>query len=225
MLRILAIAAAALLAVNAPGVTTHAESVPSNDGTETPEFAVQAEGPDGIAVRRYEPMIEAYTTVEAPDARSAANKAFMTVAGYIFGANEGANGSQKISMTAPVKTTSGTRIDMTAPVQTSGRNTLDEDGPYTIAFVMPSKWTLDTLPKPTDEAVKLRAVPREVVAVLPFTGERDPKAIAELETRLRLWLGENDWTVLGAARLAGYDGPSVPSAERRYEVMIPVSKT
>lgn len=202
-------------------VTAHAESVPSNDGTETPEFAVLAEGPDGLQVRRYEPVIEAYTTVEAPHARAAANKAFMTVAGYIFGANDGA---AKIDMTAPVSTTSGTRIDMTAPVSTTGGNTLDEAGAYTIAFVMPSKWTMETLPKPADEAVKLREVQRTVRAALPFQGERDPAAISEQETKLRGWLDANGWTAIGAATLAGYDGPSVPAAERRYEVIIPVSK-
>lgn len=202
-------------------MSAHAESVPSNDGTETPTFEVLEEGPDGIAVRRYGPMIEAYTTVEAPHARAAAEKAFMTVADYIFGANEG---GAKIDMTAPVATTSGTRIDMTAPVKTTGGNTLDEEGAYTIAFMMPSKWTMQSLPKPKDEAVRLREVQRTVKAALPFTGERDPQAISKLETRLREWLDANGWTTIGAATLAGYDGPSVPSGERRYEVQIPVSK-
>lgn len=207
------------------GGAANAASVPSNDGTETPEFEVQATGPDGIEVRRYGPAVEAFTTVRADNARAASEKAFMTVAGYIFGNNEGADGaSAKIEMTAPVRTTSGTRIDMTAPVKTTGGNTLDEDGSYTIAFIMPSKWTMQTLPKPRDPAVKLREVLAEVRAVLPFKGERGPDEIAALETRLREWSDANGWTVLGAATLAGYDGPSVPSAERRYEVMLPVSK-
>ena len=214
-MRSLLLAAAALFSMSA-----HAESVPSNDGTETPEFEVQTSGPDGMEVRRYGPMIEAYTTVEASHARAASNKAFMTVANYIFGANEGGS---KISMTAPVATTAGTKIDMTAPVKTTGGNTLDESGTYTIAFMMPSKWTLETLPKPKDPAVRLRQTLQEVKAVLPFTGERDPEAIAELETKLREWLGADGWTVLGAATLAGYDGPSVRSDERRYEVQIPVA--
>ena len=183
-------------------------------------------------MRRYEPVIEAFTTVKAADARAASRtKAFMTVASYIFGANEGGDGgSTKIDMTAPVRTTSGARIDMTAPVRTSGEeskggNTLDEDGSYTIAFVMPSKWTMASLPTPANPAVALRKVPTEVRAALPFKGERGPEAVAAEEKRLREWLAKNGWTAIGAATLNGYDGPSVPAPERRYEVSIPVAKS
>ena len=189
---------------------TFDESVPSNDGTETPNFAVLASGPDGIEVRRYEPVIEAFTTVEASDARAAANEAFMTVAGYIFGANEGGDGGPtKIDMTAPVRTTSGAPHRHDGPGADDGRseskggNTLDEDGSYTIAFVMPSKWTMESLPKPKDPAVALRKVPTEVRAALPFKGERGPRG-----GRGR---GEAPARMAGGARL---DGDRRGDAER-----------
>ena len=191
---------------------------------ETPSYEVLAADGD-VEVRRYAPVIEAVTTVEAPDARAAANKAFMTVARYIFGENETAEGgSAKIDMTAPVRTTAGTRIDMTAPVRTTAPGSLDDGGGYTIAFVMPSKWTLATLPKPKGDAVQLREVPAETLATLRFSGERGPDEIAEVEQRLRDWTAANGWTVTGPAGLAGYDGPSVASGERRYEVTLPVEK-
>lgn len=192
--------------------TAHAADV------ETPDHeTLVADG--AVEVRRYAPVIEAVTTVEADDARAAASKAFMTVASYIFGANEG---GAKIDMTAPVRTTAGTRIDMTAPVRTTAPGSLDDGGSYTIAFVMPAKWTLDTLPKPNDDAVQLREVPEETLAALRFTGERSPAAIAVKEKELRDWAERNGWTVTGPAALAGYDGPSVASDERRYEVTLPV---
>lgn len=190
---------------------------------ETPAYETLAT--DGaIEVRRYAPVIEAVTIVEADDARAAANAAFMTVAGYIFGANEGA---RTIDMTAPVRTTAdgGTRIDMTAPVRTqASEGSLDDGGRYTIAFVMPARWTMDTLPKPTDEAVELREVPAETLAALRFKGERSPDEIAARERELRDWADANGWRVTGPAALAGYDGPSVASDERRYEVTLPVEK-
>lgn len=198
--------------------------------TETPSYEVlTADG--AVEVRRYAPVIEAVTTVEASDARAAANKAFMTVASYIFGANETAEGGRaKIDMTAPVRTTagSGTRIDMTAPVRTtapgSEGGSLDGGGAYTIAFVMPARWTMATLPRPKDEAVRLREVPAETLAALRFTGERSPDEIAARERELRDWAAANGWRVTGPATLAGYDGPSVASGKRRYEVSVPVKK-
>ena len=194
-------------------------SAQAADEIETPPYETLAA--DGaIEVRRYAPLVEAYTSVEAESARKAANRAFMTVAGYIFGGNEG---GAKIAMTAPVRS-SGTRIAMTAPVRTTSSGTVNEAGRYEVAFVMPSKWTMETLPAPKDGRVKLRKVPAQTLAALRFTGEPSAQEAAAREEELRAWLDANGWAATGPAGVAGYDGPSVPSAERRYEVTVPVEK-
>ena len=71
----------------------------------------------------------------------AAEAGFKRLAAYIFGGNRA---GQDIAMTAPVvQQQDGVSIvDMTAPVlQEPG------DGEWTMAFVMPSGYTLETLPQ------------------------------------------------------------------------------
>ncbi len=108
------------------------------------------------------------------DEDRARNIGFRRLAGYIFGGNQR---DQTISMTAPVSqhsTPGGQQIAMTAPVvQTAG-----PDRGFVIRFFMPSKWTMETLPTPNDDQVRLVTVPPETVAVLQFSGDRSPKAVA-----------------------------------------------
>src|SRR5271163_400457 len=54
----------------------------------------------------------------------------------------------------------------------------NSSGHWTIRFFMPSKWTMETLPTPDDDTVRLVTVPAETVAVLRFSGDRSPKAVA-----------------------------------------------
>ena len=63
---------------------------------------------------------------------------------------------------------------MTAPVVQSP----SADRGWVIRFFMPSKWTMENLPTPNDDQVRLVTVPSETVAVLRFSGDRSPEAVA-----------------------------------------------
>lgn len=160
-----------------------------------------------VQLRRYGPRIAAETTVDADEER-ARNIGFRRLAGYIFGAN---HRSESIAMTAPVA--QGDTIAMTAPVAQSRS---------TIRFYMPSKWTRDTLPAPDDDRVRLVKVPGETVAVLRFSGDRSPRAVATHTAELLDTLRANDIEVTGEPQAWFYDPPWTLPWRRRNEIAVTV---
>ncbi|KUI39652.1 heme-binding protein [Mycobacterium sp. GA-1199] len=184
-------------------------------GTEEPHYlATKLSGQ--VEIRRYGPRIAAETTVSADEDR-ARNIGFRRLAGYIFGGN---HRDETIAMTAPVSQQSREKIAMTAPVAQArdGENS-------TIRFYMPSKWTMDTLPTPDDENVRLVQVPGETVAVLRFTGDRSPQAVAERTRELSATLRANGIEAVGPPQSWFYDPPWTLPFRRRNEIAIPVRPT
>ncbi len=185
-------------------------------GTEEPLF-VRTPLTDNVEIRRYGPRIAAETTVAADEER-ARNVGFRRLANYIFGSNHRA---ETIAMTAPVAQESrrgGDEIAMTAPVVQS--RTADDR--WTIRFFMPSKWSLDTLPTPDDDNVALVTVPGETVAVLRFTGDRGPAAVASRSEELRTVLRDKGIEAIGEPVAWFYDPPWTLPFRRRNEIAIPV---
>jgi hypothetical protein len=166
-------------------------------GTEEPTHTVQKLG-DGVEIREYQPRIAAETTVTAGE-EAARNTGFRRLAGYIFGSNQR---DAKIAMTAPVAQ---------AP---------DSGGDWTIRFYMPSRWAMGELPSPDDDRVRLVSVPAETVAVLRFTGDRGPKAVAARTEQVRNTLREYGFETTGEATAWFYDPPWTLPFLRRNEVAI-----
>ena len=54
---------------------------------------------------------------------------------------------------------------MTAPV-----NLEKTGGKYRITFLMPSRYTLETLPEPLDSRVELKEVPSRLMAAIRYSG-------------------------------------------------------
>ncbi len=184
-------------------------------GTEEPHYISIPVG-DGVELRRYGPRIAAETTVDA-DEDKARNLGFRRLAGYIFGAN---HRDEQISMTAPVAQQAdrgGDTIAMTAPVAQSRAT---ETG-WTIRFFMPSKWTLETLPEPDDDDVTLVTVPPETVAVLRFSGDRSPAAVAKRTDELLEILRDKSIDVTGDPVAWFYDPPWTLPFLRRNEIAVP----
>ncbi|MEO0368146.1 MAG: heme-binding protein [Pseudomonadota bacterium] len=169
-----------------------------------------------IEIREYAPMIVAEVTVEG-DMRTAGRRGFRPLADFIFGNNRPA---QKIDMTAPVTRAASTKIKMTAPVT---RVENDEET-WTVAFVMPSEWTLETLPQPNNEDVTIREVAAELVATIQFSGRASEQDHQEHFTELAEWLHDNGYTMISKPRFGGYDHPAVLGPFRRNEVMVTVVK-
>ncbi len=168
---------------------------------------------DTVEVRQYGSRIAAETTVTG-EKQKALNTGFRRLAGYIFGGN---HRYTEIAMTAPVSQQSAKEeIAMTAPVSQTGSA---EDG-WTVRFFMPSKWSMETLPEPDDESVRLVTVPPQTVAVLKFTGDRSAAAIAARSEELRTTLRDKGIEPVGETTAWFYDPPWTLPFRRRNEVVV-----
>ena len=120
-----------------------------------------------VEIRRYAPYIIASFTADADSTmRESLGKGFMSVAGYIFGKNQAKASeasSTKVAMTSPVVSE---KVAMTSPV-VSENSGVDA---YTVSFIMPSEYTMATLPTPTDPRVTLKEVPSRTLAALRWRG-------------------------------------------------------
>jgi hypothetical protein len=182
-------------------------------GTEEPLYVAEPLT-QNVEIRRYGPRVAAETTV-LDDEESARNVGFRRLAGYIFGGN---SRQASIAMTAPVAQASE-KIAMTAPVAQSR----DAQGGSVIRFFMPSKWSLETLPSPNDANVRLVEVPAETYAVLRFTGDRSPAAVADRTAELLKVLQENGIESTDEPVTWFYDPPWTLPFRRRNEVAVPIA--
>ena len=97
---------------------------------------------------------------------------------------------------------------------------LDNKNQWRMYFVMPSKYTLETLPKPNNPAVTLRAIPASNVAVLRFSGLAGEEKTAKKTAELLAWLKSKQITPIGEPELARYNPPWTLPFLRRNEVMV-----
>ena len=188
-------------------IVIHAEELPV---TETPKYSVVRKQKE-IEIRRYAGYIQAEVDIVEKDHRSAMEKGFRVLAGYIFGENVS---RRRIEMTASVKTSQSERIAMTTPVTVTGNER------FTVAFIMPSEYKLETLPLPKDGSIHFKAIPPHQMAAVRFSGYFQTEPIRKNQERLRAWLEEQGLETEGEFVIAGYNPPWVPGFLARNEVMI-----
>lgn len=122
-------------------------------------------------------------------------------------------------MTAPVAESASEPVAMTVPVKEQGSGDTRR-----VTFSMPSKYTLETLPKPNNTAVKLREVPAQRVAVIRFSWYATDSRITRLESQLIALLQRDGLTLLSSPAYAGYNPPFSAPWIQRNEVMVEVAK-
>ncbi len=187
---------------------------------EEPAFNVIKQDGD-FEIREYRPMIVAETMVTG-SLDDASGDGFRAIAGYIFGANitKGKSSSEKIAMTSPVTMErESEKIAMTAPVtMTPGTGS----NRWRMHFVMPSKYTMATLPTPKNPAVTLREIAPQRVAVNKFSGFSGETKVAEKIAALNAWVASNKLKPIGVAQLARYNPPLTPPPFRRNEILLTI---
>jgi hypothetical protein len=191
---------------------------------EEPQYTVLVQQ-DGFELRQYAPMIVAETWVNG-DMDTASNKGFRIIADYIFGNNKAPQSTQsnKIAMTAPVTVVPDLlplKLDTSASISLqpdSGTSAWADHQRWLVQFVMPREYTLGTLPTPNNDAVKLREVTGQTVAVKKYSGFNTDSRIQTETQALKDWAQSRQLLTAGPAQLARYDPPWTLPMFRRNEI-------
>ncbi len=180
---------------------------------ETPDYTVSNKS-GNLEIREYGPTIVAEATVEG-ERDQAIQGGFRIIADYIFGNNLS---STKVAMTAPVIQQSSEKIAMTAPVIQQAKGTS-----WNVRFVMPSKYTIETLPKPVNPQVALIEVPATRFAVIRFSGFAGQVSLDKQEALLRAFMAERSLVAASLPQYAYYNAPWTLPFMRRNEIMIEIN--
>jgi hypothetical protein len=187
--------------------TSYRAGCVSSPVTESTPYEV-LESLDGIEIRKYPTMVLAKVTGLSDD------MAFRILFRYITGQNKV---RKDIAMTVPVISSGATykRIAMTRPVFS------DEDS---FAFVMPSVFSISTVPEPLDERIVMIETKPRRLAAMRFSGRPHDDSIKQMEERLISVLRKRGIAFKGAPFLMRYNGPGTPGFIRRNEVAVELSQ-
>ncbi|MDX1974820.1 MAG: heme-binding protein [Rickettsiales bacterium] len=174
---------------------------------------VESQG--NIQIRDYAPMIVAEAKVSG-ERKEAINEGFRIIADYIFGNNAP---KQNVAMTAPVIQQPAEKIAMTAPVIQQG-----DGNQWKVRFVMPAGYTMDTLPKPNNEAVTLKEIGGKRFAVIRFSGMAGEDSLKEQTNMLNTFITKKNLKVISQPTYAFFNPPWTLPFLRRNEVMVEVVK-
>ena len=152
---------------------------------------------DGAIELRVYPALTVAEVTRSGSRDQAVRAGFGPLARYIFASDRGGD---KIAMTAPV-------------TQQQGGNS------WTVQFIMPSGYTLASLPKPAGADVRLREMPPVRRAAIRFSGWWSDALFAEKNAALQSWLQKKGLATMGPPIFAYYNDPFTPGFLRRNEIL------
>ena len=193
-------------------VVVLALSVDSASAEEAKYSVIRTDG--NFEVRSYDSHILAEILVSS-DFEGAGSEAFKPLFDFISGNNIS---QKKISMTAPVsQQNAGQAIAMTSPVGQVGSG-----NSWVVSFMMPSDFTLDTLPKPLNSNVTLRLVPARYIASVKYSGFWSHNKYQAHYDKLNEWVSAENLVSIGNPVWARYNAPFTPWFLRRNEILLPI---
>ena len=169
--------------------------------TEEPEFTLILKD-NHFEIREYAPRIMAQVSTSG-DFDEASSGGFKVLADYIFGENIIKDRAEKISMTAPVL---------------AEKN----NNEWLISFVMPRKYSMETLPKPISLDVRLTEAPKEKFAVIVFSGLVRESNYNEKFQLLNEFIKDKGLIYLEVLQVARYNPPWTLPFFRRNELLIKI---
>ena len=173
---------------------------------EEPKYQILKSN-NNYEIRKYNDRLAVEVTYSNQDS------GFRYLFNYISGEN---TTSEKISMTVPV--TQSVKIDMTAPVTKSKKN-----GKLVMQFYLPSKFTINTAPKPTNRRVSLVELEGGIYAVIKYSGRVTDNNFHKHYEELKEYLTKDNINFIEPAIRATFNGPFTLPILRRNEVMMKIN--
>jgi effector-binding domain-containing protein len=171
---------------------------------ETPPYQVLHKEHD-IEIRTYPRMLIAETIVSG-DMGEARKNGFKILAAYIFGDNKTASGQANI------------KIPMTTPVMQQQL----ESGQWAIRFYMPGSYTVENIPSPINQSVKLSLLTEGKYVVIQFKGGTSKDGLKQPSHKLMKYITEKKLKTISSPILSIYNPPWTPSFMRRNELWIKI---
>lgn len=182
-------------------------------GYETPSYKV-LQSSENIEIRKYKSVLVAEVEVEG-DRKKASKKGFMILAKYIFGKNLS---KEKVAMTSPVEQKRSEKIAMTSPVSQIEKN----KGKWIVQFSMPSKYSIEGLPKPEDKRIKFKIQNPKTVVAIKFSGSWSDSRFNEEREKLEKFAAQKKLNIKASPIIAYYDDPFTFPWNRRNEIIFEI---
>jgi hypothetical protein len=151
---------------------------------------------EGFEIRQYEASLFTSVKLDTDIYKQASSKGFSILGGYIFGKNEK---NEQISMTSPVALS------------------LDEE--MTIMFLVPKKFTKETLPKPENSDIQFIEVPEKIMAAITFGGWASAIKIEKYRLQLTELLDKKAIKYSNKFSVLGYNSP-FELLSRKNEIVV-----
>jgi hypothetical protein len=139
---------------------------------------------DGFEIRKYEASLFTAVKLDTDKYKQASSKGFSILGGYIFEKNEE---KEQISMTSPVAMS------------------LEEE--MTMLFLVPNKFTQESLPKPENSKIKFIEIPEKKMAAITFGGWANDKKIGKYKLALIKLLDKKGIKYTNKFSVLGYNPP------------------
>ena len=160
---------------------------------EEPKFTI-IKKTDVYEVRRYERRTVAEVTYGDED------NSFRVLFDYISWANKDI---QEIQMTVPVTQS-------------------DNNGQMVMRFFLPSNYSKQNAPKPTNKKVQIIDLPEEYFAVISYSGFASNSNFVKHHEELKAAMERDGLVAIGPPLKATYNSPFTPPFLRRNEAMYPL---
>jgi hypothetical protein len=185
---------------------------------EMPKFSL-LEKKNGYEIRHYEPYLTAQVEVTGTYTQ-ASTQGFKILANYIFGNNLKDVNLSMSSNTIGNRKPASEKMSMTAPVM---ENKVINNNTRIISFVMPSKYTKETLPKPNNPQVKIVPIPSKKMAVLTYSWYATESRVENKKRLLLLYLKRDSLLHSPEIQTARYNAPFNPPWMNRNEILTEIN--
>lgn len=135
-------------------------------------------------IRNYEATLFTSVQLNGNKYKEVSSKGFSILAGYIFGGNDK---KEKIAMTSPVA--------------------MSLDDTMTMMFMVPKKFSKESLPKPNESQIEFREEPAKTVAAIAFGGWANDEKIMNQKQQLIAALDKKGIKYTNRFYFLGYNPP------------------